>query len=106
MRDAVRGFPMPGGIFHGALKPAGQTGPDPVEAPPMTTSEHPSVLSERELSALRLLAVDARARIDEALVEDLLAKGMLRSSWDRSLSPAGRSAIHVERPGVVLGVNN
>lgn len=72
----------------------------------MTTSSQPSVLSERELSALRLLAVDAQARIDDALVEDLLAKGMLRSAWDRSLSPAGRHAIHVERPGMVLGVDN
>ena len=72
----------------------------------MTTSAQPSVLSERELAALRLLAVDARARIDETLVEDLLAKGMLQSSWDRALSPAGRHAIHVERPGVVLGVDN
>ncbi|TCZ88664.1 hypothetical protein [Lysobacter sp. N42] len=72
----------------------------------MSTSEQPSVLTERELSALRLLAVDARARIDEALVEDLLAKGMLQSSWDRSLSPAGRHAIHVERPGMVVGLDN
>lgn len=72
----------------------------------MTTSSQPSVLSERELAALRLLAVDARAKIDEALVEDLLAKGMLQSSWDRNLSPAGRHAIHVDRPGIVLGVDN
>lgn len=72
----------------------------------MTTSSQPSVLSERELAALRLLAMDARAKIDEALVEDLLAKGMLQSSWDRNLSPAGRHAIHVDRPGIVLGVDN
>ncbi len=72
----------------------------------MTTSSQPSVLSERELTALRVLAVDARARIDEALVDDLLAKGMLQSSWDRSLSPAGRHAIHVERPGMVPGIDN
>lgn len=72
----------------------------------MTTSSQPSVLSERELSALRLLAVDDRARIDEALIEDLLAKGMLQSSWDRKLSPAGRHAIHVERPGIVVGLDN
>ena len=72
----------------------------------MTTSSQPSVLSERELAALRLLAVDARAKIDEVLVEDLLAKGMLQSSWDRNLSPAGRHAIHVDRPGIVLGVDN
>jgi hypothetical protein len=69
----------------------------------MTTSSQPSILSERELSALRLLAVDSRARLDETLIEDLLAKGMLQSSWDRTLSPAGRHAIHVERPGVVVG---
>lgn len=72
----------------------------------MTTSSQPSVLSERELAALRLLAMDARAKIDESLVDDLLAKGMLQSSLDRSLSPAGRHAIHVERPGMVLGVDN
>jgi hypothetical protein len=72
----------------------------------MTTSSQPSVLTERELSALRLLAVDARARLDAALVDDLLAKGMLQSSWDRSLSPAGRHAIHVERPGMVPGIDN
>lgn len=72
----------------------------------MTTSSQPSVLSERELTALRVLAVDARARIDATLVDDLLAKGMLQSSWDRSLSPAGRHAIHVERPGMVPGIDN
>jgi hypothetical protein len=72
----------------------------------MSTSEQPSVLTERELAALRLLSLDARARIDESLVEDLLAKGMLQSSRDRTLSPAGRHAIHVDRPGVVLGVDN
>lgn len=72
----------------------------------MTTSAQPSVLTERELCALRLLAVDARARLDETLVEDLLAKGMLQSSWDRSLSPAGRHAIHVERPSMVPGLSN
>lgn len=72
----------------------------------MSTSSQPSVLSARELCALRLLAVDARAKLDEALVDDLLAKGMLQSSWDRKLSPAGRHAIHVERPGMVLGVDN
>lgn len=72
----------------------------------MTTSSQPCVLTERELSALRVLAVDTRAAIDEGLVGDLLAKGMLQSSWDRQLSPAGRHAIHVERPGMVIGVDN
>lgn len=72
----------------------------------MSTSEQPSVLSERELSALRLLSLDNRAWIDEGLVDDLLAKGMLQSSRDRTLSPAGRHAIHVERPGMVLGLDN
>lgn len=72
----------------------------------MTTSSQPTVLSERELAALRVLSMDARANIDERLVDDLLAKGMLQSSWDRQLSPAGRHAIHVERPGIVLGLDN
>lgn len=60
----------------------------------MTTLPHQALLTERERCALRLLAVDAQAKIDEALVEDLLAKGLLRSSWDRSPSPVGRTAMH------------
>jgi hypothetical protein len=61
---------------------------------PMTP---PTILSHRELSALRLLAVDARAKIDKQLEDDLYAKGLLQSAWDRCLSPAGRDAIHVGR---------
>ncbi|GAB2515594.1 hypothetical protein [Lysobacter humi (ex Lee et al. 2017)] len=72
----------------------------------MTTSSQPTVLTERELAALRLLAVDGRAKIDKTLEDDLYAKGMLQSSWDRCLSPAGRHAIHVERPGMVPGIDN
>lgn len=65
-----------------------------------TTTQTPTVLSPRELAALRLLAVDARARIDKQLEDDLYAKGLLQQAWDRCLSPAGRDAIHVARGGV------
>ncbi|WP_133478637.1 hypothetical protein [Cognatilysobacter segetis] len=63
----------------------------------MKTATQPTILSHRELAALRLLAVDARAKIDKQLEDDLYAKGLLQSAWDRCLSPAGRDAIHVER---------
>lgn len=55
-------------------------------------------LSPREIAALRLLAVDARARIDKQLEDDLFAKGLLQSAWDRMLSPAGRDAIRIRPP--------
>jgi len=55
---------------------------------------NPTTISHRELSALRLLAVDGRAKIDKQLEDDLYAKGLLQSAWDRCLSPAGRDAIH------------
>ena len=61
----------------------------------MTLLTQPMDLSPREISALRLLAVDARATIDKQLEDDLFAKGLLQSTWDRCLSPAGRNAIHV-----------
>ena len=63
----------------------------------MTFLAHTTNLSPREISALRLLAVDARATIDKQLEDDLFAKGLLQSTWDRCLSPAGRDAIHVSR---------
>lgn len=63
----------------------------------MTTFSQTTLLSPREISALRLLAVDARAKIDKQLEDDLYAKGLLQSAWDRCLSPAGRDAIHVDR---------
>jgi hypothetical protein len=63
----------------------------------MNTVNQPTILSHRELAALRLLAVDGRAKIDKQLEDDLYAKGLLQSAWDRCLSPAGRDAIHVER---------
>jgi hypothetical protein len=63
----------------------------------MTTVIQPTILSHRELAALRLLAVDARAKIDKQLEDDLYAKGLLQSAWDRCLSPAGLDAIHVAR---------
>lgn len=62
----------------------------------MTHFTQPTLLSPRELSALRLLAVDSRATIDKQLEDDLYSKGLLQSAWDRCLSPAGRSAIHFE----------
>lgn len=65
----------------------------------MTLFAQPMDLSPREMAALRLLAVDARAKIDKQLEDDLFAKGLLQSTWDRCLSPAGRDAIHVARPG-------
>lgn len=58
-----------------------------------STITHSTVISPRELSALRLLAVDGRAKIDKQLEDDLYAKGLLQVSWDRCLSPAGRDAI-------------
>jgi hypothetical protein len=60
----------------------------------MSALTQPTILSQRELLALRLLAVDGRARIDKQLEDDLYAKGLLQSAWDRCLSPAGREAIH------------
>ncbi len=63
----------------------------------MSPMTQPTILSHREISALRLLAVDARAKIDKQLEDDLYAKGLLQSAWDRCLSPAGRDAIHVDR---------
>ena len=63
----------------------------------MNLLSHPMDLSPREISALRLLAVDARAKIDKQLEDDLFAKGLLQSAWDRCLSPAGRDAILVGR---------
>ncbi|MGY3264500.1 MULTISPECIES: hypothetical protein [unclassified Lysobacter] len=59
----------------------------------MYTVSHSTVISSRELAALRLLAVDARAKIDKELEDDLYTKGLLQISWDRCLSPAGRDAI-------------
>lgn len=64
----------------------------------MKSISHPTMLSPREISALRLLAVDGRAKIDKQLEDDLYAKGLLQSAWDRCLSPAGRDAIHIARP--------
>ncbi|TZF91553.1 hypothetical protein [Cognatilysobacter lacus] len=66
----------------------------------MTSSTQQTDLSHREISALRLLAIDARAKIDKQLEDDLYAKGLLHSAWDRCLSPAGRDAIHIERTPV------
>lgn len=63
----------------------------------MSLLSQPTDLSPREISALRLLAVDARAKIDKQLEDDLFAKGLLQSTWDRCLSPAGRDAIHIGR---------
>lgn len=62
----------------------------------MSALMQPTILSHREVLALRLLAVDARARIDKQLEDDLYAKGLLQSAWDRCLSPAGREAIHFD----------
>lgn len=61
----------------------------------MNSTIQPTTLSHREILALRLLAVDARAKIDKQLEDDLYSKGLLQSAWDRCLSPAGRDAIHV-----------
>jgi hypothetical protein len=63
----------------------------------MNTTTQQTDLSHREISALRLLAVDGRAKIDKQLEDDLYAKGLLHSAWDRCLSPAGRDAIHFDR---------
>lgn len=62
-----------------------------------TVIQPTTFLSPRELAALRLLAVDARAKIDKQLEDDLYAKGLLQQAWDRCLSPAGRDAILVGR---------
>ena len=59
----------------------------------MNIQPHATIISPRELAALRLLAVDGRAKIDKQLEDDLYAKGLLQVSWDRCLSPAGRDAI-------------
>jgi hypothetical protein len=67
------------------------------EPTPMNNVNQPTILSHRELAALQLLAVDGRAKIDKQLEDDLYAKGLLQSAWDRCLSPAGRDAIHFER---------
>lgn len=67
----------------------------------MNLLSQPMDLSPREMAALRLLAVDARAKIDKQLEDDLFAKGLLQSAWDRCLSPAGRDAIHIARPAAV-----
>ncbi|HEY4583151.1 MAG TPA: hypothetical protein VIG88_09835 [Lysobacter sp.] len=61
----------------------------------MNQEMQPMGLTQREISALRLLAVDGRARIDKQLEDALYAKGLLQSAWDRALSPAGRDAIHL-----------
>ena len=61
----------------------------------MSQEMQPTSLTPREICALRLLAVDARARIDKQLEDELYAKGLLQSVWDRALSPAGRDAIHL-----------
>jgi len=61
----------------------------------MSQEMQPTGLTSREICALRLLAVDARARIDKQLEDQLYAKGLLQSAWDRALSPAGRDAIHM-----------
>lgn len=66
----------------------------------MNNLMQPTILSHREMAALRLLAVDGRAKIDKQLEDDLYAKGLLQSAWDRCLSPAGRDAIHIERDAI------
>lgn len=95
-----------GRALHGAFKLTIETGHQPKPGIPMTTSMQPTVLTERELSALRLLSMDSRAKIDKTLEDDLFAKGMLQSAWDRALSPAGQHAIHIGRKGMVPGLDN
>ena len=58
----------------------------------MTSLSQSTVISPRELAALRLLSFDVRATIDKQLEDDLYAKGLLQPSWER-LSPAGRDAL-------------
>lgn len=64
----------------------------------MTSLLHSTIISPREMAALRLLSLDVRAKIDKQLEDDLYAKGLLQASWDR-LSAAGRDAIE---PGAAL----
>lgn len=61
--------------------------------------------TDRELRALRLLALDSTARLDETLLETLLTKGLLRASWDHSPSPAGHHALVRQSRGGPLAQN-
>ncbi len=71
----------------------------------MTTSAQPNPLDTRELAALRALARDPGAAVDDGLRETLIAKGMLDNTL--RLTPAGEHATHVgDDDGVVPGIDN
>lgn len=72
----------------------------------MTTSAQPEVLTNQELAAMRAIAADCEAPVDEDIEAALRAKGMLQAGAPRKLTPAGDHAIHIGEGGVLPGLDN
>lgn len=73
----------------------------------MTTSAQPAAPTAEELACLRDCAEGNAGPRDAALLDALVAKGLLqREGGGHVPTPAGRHLLHAGEPGTVPGLDN